>query len=339
MSPVTANAGRISNAPTSGRLAPSQMTGSASWSSPAWANARSVSLGSGRANGTNPAPTPPPPAAPPVSPPAPPPGPPAPLVGSMVGSMVGAGWARAATARRTVSVDTPANEATSRSERPSARHAQIRSASSGTSFDGPFGPRCSKPSPPTPPASHARIHFRNVSSLTPNASATSKWRAAFVATNVTAARRRPTTSPEAQHDAAIPHTNVTPPPSSSTRATAGPTLTDPAGTSGSGRPERTLPIPAPTATPATPTTILSHETGPEWWISLTPQGILPPMLGVLESRRVAGGIAPPGSRRTRREGLPSPGSHRPTLGGCDQVPVGEETGLVLSDSMEPVPGP
>ena len=25
-----------------------------------------------------------------------------------------------------------------------------------------------------------------------------------------------------------------------------------------------------------------------------------------------GGVAPPGSRRTRREGLPSPGSHRPT---------------------------
>ncbi len=52
-----------------------------------------------------------------------------------------------------------------------------------------------------------------------------------------------------------------------------------------------------------------------------------------------GGIAPPGSLRTRREGLPSPGSHRPTSGLRDQVPVGEERGLMLSHSVQPVPGP
>ncbi len=52
-----------------------------------------------------------------------------------------------------------------------------------------------------------------------------------------------------------------------------------------------------------------------------------------------GGVAPPGSRRTRREGLPSPGSHRPTWGARDQMPMGEELGLMLSDSIEPCPGP
>src|SRR5260370_20633755 len=51
-----------------------------------------------------------------------------------------------------------------------------------------------------------------------------------------------------------------------------------------------------------------------------------------------GGIAPPGSRRTRREGLPSPGSHRPTLGARDEVPVDEEPGLTLTDSVQPGPG-
>src|SRR5260370_33505776 len=51
-----------------------------------------------------------------------------------------------------------------------------------------------------------------------------------------------------------------------------------------------------------------------------------------------GGITPPGSRRTRREGLPSPGSHRPTLAARDEVPVDEEPGLALTDSVQPGPG-
>src|SRR5258708_11744966 len=62
-----------------------------------------------------------------------------------------------------------------------------------------------------------------------------------------------------------------------------------------------------------------------------------------------GGIAPPGSRigdttrrltaHTRREGLPSPGSHTPTCGTRDEVPVSEESGLVLPDSFHPPPAP
>ena len=52
-----------------------------------------------------------------------------------------------------------------------------------------------------------------------------------------------------------------------------------------------------------------------------------------------GGIAPPGSLRTRREGLPSPGSHGPTLGAGNKMPMGKEHGLVLSNGGQPCPGP
>src|ERR1022692_1582127 len=48
---------------------------------------------------------------------------------------------------------------------------------------------------------------------------------------------------------------------------------------------------------------------------------------------------PPGSLRTRREGLPSPGSHRPTLGGRDELPVSEEPGLAPTNSAQPGPCP
>jgi len=51
-----------------------------------------------------------------------------------------------------------------------------------------------------------------------------------------------------------------------------------------------------------------------------------------------GGIAPPGSRRTRRKSLDLPGSHRPTLGARDEVPMSEEPGLVLTNSLQPRPG-
>ena len=52
-----------------------------------------------------------------------------------------------------------------------------------------------------------------------------------------------------------------------------------------------------------------------------------------------GGIAPPGSLRTRREGLPSPGSHRPTRRTCDEVPVCEKPRLSLTNSFQPGPSP
>jgi len=52
-----------------------------------------------------------------------------------------------------------------------------------------------------------------------------------------------------------------------------------------------------------------------------------------------GGISPPGSLRTRREGLPSPGSHRPTLGGRDEMPVSKEPGLAPTSSTQPGPCP
>ena len=40
--------------------------------------------------------------------------------------------------------------------------------------------------------------------------------------------------------------------------------------------------------------------------------MIPKPAGVPAPGEWPGGVAPPGSRRTRREGLPSPGSHRPT---------------------------
>jgi hypothetical protein len=52
-----------------------------------------------------------------------------------------------------------------------------------------------------------------------------------------------------------------------------------------------------------------------------------------------GGIAPPGSRRTRRKSLDLPGSHRPALGVRDKMPMSKECGLVLTDSLQPRPGP
>jgi hypothetical protein len=44
-----------------------------------------------------------------------------------------------------------------------------------------------------------------------------------------------------------------------------------------------------------------------------------------------GGVSPPGSLRTRRERLRSPGSHRPAVGPRAEPPVGEHVGLASED--------
>ena len=51
-----------------------------------------------------------------------------------------------------------------------------------------------------------------------------------------------------------------------------------------------------------------------------------------------GGTSPPGSRRTRRKSLDLPGSHRPTFSTRNKVPMSEELGLVLTNSLQPRPG-
>ena len=51
-----------------------------------------------------------------------------------------------------------------------------------------------------------------------------------------------------------------------------------------------------------------------------------------------GGIAPPGSRGTVRESLDSYGSHGPALGEWEKMPMGKESGLVLSYRVQPGPG-
>ncbi len=45
----------------------------------------------------------------------------------------------------------------------------------------------------------------------------------------------------------------------------------------------------------------------------------------------AGGVAPPAALRTGRDSLLSSGPHSPAGGECDEVPVGEEGGLVAVD--------
>jgi hypothetical protein len=54
---------------------------------------------------------------------------------------------------------------------------------------------------------------------------------------------------------------------------------------------------------------------------------LPTVLSSRLSGEWPGGVAPPGSLRTRREPLDSPGSHRPAVGARAESPMGEETGL------------
>jgi len=49
----------------------------------------------------------------------------------------------------------------------------------------------------------------------------------------------------------------------------------------------------------------------------------------------AGGVSPPAALRTRREPLDSPGSCSPAGGEGDELPVGEEAGLVLVHLLQP----
>ena len=49
------------------------------------------------------------------------------------------------------------------------------------------------------------------------------------------------------------------------------------------------------------------------------------------------GISPSGSLRTVRDSLPSYGSHRPAVGAWDKVPVSEELGFALLNSVQPGP--
>ena len=65
---------------------------------------------------------------------------------------------RAATrpsALRTLNVDTPVAAAISLRVAPAASSSRIRAASSGVSFEAPFGPRRAGTSPATPPAASA----------------------------------------------------------------------------------------------------------------------------------------------------------------------------------------
>ena len=48
-----------------------------------------------------------------------------------------------------------------------------------------------------------------------------------------------------------------------------------------------------------------------------------------------GGIAPPAALRTGRDGLPSSGPHRPAVGECDELPVGEEFGVASVNPLQP----
>ena len=47
------------------------------------------------------------------------------------------------------------------------------------------------------------------------------------------------------------------------------------------------------------------------------------------------GVSPSGARRTVLDSLPSYGSRRSAVGGCDEVPVGEQPGLVLLNPVQP----
>src|SRR5271154_6257954 len=55
----------------------------------------------------------------------------------------------------------------------------------------------------------------------------------------------------------------------------------------------------------------------------------------LSSGGSGGGGSPPPPLRTGRESLPSSGPHSPACGECDELPVGEQAGLVLVCLLQP----
>ena len=143
---MASRAGSASSSPASGYRAPGVNTGSApSPSSPHRASARSPSRGTGSGStgtaapgrwSSSPATRLALPAAAPAAAPRP----------------------RAATrpsALRTLNVDTPVAAAISLRVAPAASSSPIRAASSGVSFEAPFGPRRAGTSPASPPAASA----------------------------------------------------------------------------------------------------------------------------------------------------------------------------------------
>ena len=97
--------------------------------------------------------------------------------------------------------------------RPRPSSSRIRATTPGVSFEGRRGPLRSGTRPATPPAASAFSHRHTLTGITPNASATCAWVAAFSLCSCTAASRRPASSPASHANVASPCTHTTPPPS------------------------------------------------------------------------------------------------------------------------------
>ena len=152
---MPSSAGSASSSPASGYRAPGANTGAApSPSSPHRASARSPSRGTGSGSTATAASSSPP--------------------GAVFPGHDGRGHPRATrpSALRTLNVDTPVAAAIWRSVAPAASSPAIRAASSGVSFEAPFGPRRAGTSPATPSAASAWSHRHTVTGSTPNAPAT-----------------------------------------------------------------------------------------------------------------------------------------------------------------------
>ncbi len=136
---------------------------------------------------------------------------------------------------RTANAETPHSFATAACDFPAPASSLILPASSGVSFDGPFGPRRAGSSPASPPRRYASAHRHTVTGPAPNAAATCCCVAAFSSVSCTAASRRPASSPASQQNVIIPCNCTAPPPSgSATSPTPGATSAAPAGSHGSG---------------------------------------------------------------------------------------------------------
>ena len=114
---------------------------------------------------------------------------------------------------RTDDSDTPAAAAIPALPRPCPSSSRIRATTAGVSFEARRGPLRSGTSPATPPAASAFSHRHTLTGITPNASATCAWVAAFSLCSCTAASRRPASSPASHANVASPCTHITPLPS------------------------------------------------------------------------------------------------------------------------------
>ena len=97
--------------------------------------------------------------------------------------------------------------------RPCPSSSRIRATTPGISFEARRGPLRSGTRPATPPAASALSHRHTLTGITPNASATCAWVAAFSFHSCTAASRRPASSPASHANVASPCTHITPLPS------------------------------------------------------------------------------------------------------------------------------